>query len=626
MKRKTWFFVLFLFIVVGCASTPKDYDVEIYNAISNESIDKLSKLLQRNVITPDYQDKNGKTLLMYAAEKNSVQLMDYLLFSGANINYSFGFQTVLDFTMKNAECNIDTIKYLLNHGAKSYSTINDQSFAAYLLLKNKRRDIEEKLEIFELLKKYNICASNSIFFYNACLTGDIALIEQLMQKGFKVDSKINNLDTSCLMAVAGNSTIYSFYNEPGGNSDFNMFKLDIREEDSASFDEKLEYLLLNSSDINAQDVYGATALHYYIYGCFYHYEDSEKTKVIKPCAIPSLSIIQTMVSKGANINIKDKIFNADPLTLLMRHIVDSKADIKNYYDIIKYFVDNGSNLNEVDIYEASPWLYSVMSGDLKTIQIFAENKNCNLDQKIQTDDSELNALCISIMKNNISVLEYLLSKEIDVNGLKLIPILGMSCVYNNEKAFDLLLNAGADINGVDEDGFPVLHFAFVSKNMALIEKIVKNPKFNPNIVYYYNEHGTTLLYTAFECFIAENVNLSERQVGVLYVLISKMNKKHLNFIHKSNSNTVTALLYPMLCNYIDITKKMLENGADPNVIVNTDGQNYLIWAVSACSLDIVKLLVQYGADIKHKEQNGLTAIDYAKLKGKNDVYKYLINR
>lgn len=66
----------------------------------------------------------------------------------------------------------------------------------------------------------------------------------------------------------------------------------------------------------------------------------------------------------------------------------------------------------------------------------------------------------------------------------------------------------------------------------------------------------------------------------------------------------TALGYAVSCNNIEVVKFLLENGADPNLSESKpDTYTPLMWAAESEPLEIVKLLLEYGADVHRKNKN-----------------------
>ena len=71
---------------------------------------------------------------------------------------------------------------------------------------------------------------------------------------------------------------------------------------------------------------------------------------------------------------------------------------------------------------------------------------------------------------------------------------------------------------------------------------------------------------------------------------------------------------------LDIVKMLIEKGANLNFIAN-DGQSALIVATGASNPRICELLVKNGADPTYKDRMGMSSLDYARLFKKNELAK-----
>lgn len=74
--------------------------------------------------------------------------------------------------------------------------------------------------------------------------------------------------------------------------------------------------------------------------------------------------------------------------------------------------------------------------------------------------------------------------------------------------------------------------------------------------------------------------------------------------------------------YLKDVQSIVEGGGDVNWQLSS-GLSPLMGAAGAGHLDIVRFLITNGANPALKDENGLTAVDYAKRNGSNDVVKYL---
>ncbi len=87
------------------------------------------------------------------------------------------------------------------------------------------------------------------------------------------------------------------------------------------------------------------------------------------------------------------------------------------------------------------------------------------------------------------------------------------------------------------------------------------------------------------------------------------------------SAAVNALLYSDIRTAPARVKRLLDLGADPNVI--QDGKPLLMWLATTGSTEKVRLLLEHGADVNAKSAEGHTALDYALRQGDTPVVTLL---
>ncbi|MFC2141126.1 ankyrin repeat domain-containing protein [Acidobacteriota bacterium] len=78
-------------------------------------------------------------------------------------------------------------------------------------------------------------------------------------------------------------------------------------------------------------------------------------------------------------------------------------------------------------------------------------------------------------------------------------------------------------------------------------------------------------------------------------------------------------------NRLEIAKMILENGQDPNIQFTERNTSPLLLAVSSNHPDLVKLLLEYGADVYFVGENKQNALDIARVKGFSRIEQLLLN-
>lgn len=93
----------------------------------------------------------------------------------------------------------------------------------------------------------------------------------------------------------------------------------------------------------------------------------------------------------------------------------------------------------------------------------------------------------------------------------------------------------------------------------------------------------------------------------------------INFLGRS------AIMYASNYGFYEIAKVLLEKGATPNPSREFTNHPPLSAAADKGHLEVVKLLVDHGANVSHKGQDNKTALDISMEAGHGDIAKYLRN-
>jgi ankyrin repeat protein len=168
-----------------------------------------------------------------------------------------------------------------------------------------------------------------------------------------------------------------------------------------------------------------------------------------------------------------------------------------------------------------------------------------------------------------------------------------------------LLSKGVNPNSVDANGNPMLILAIKDRSNNVIELLLKDPKIDVDLS---NKSGETPLMIAS---IDGNLPLAKT-----LVLQNKALLDHISW---------TPLHYACAKGHIDVAQFLIANGATVDSL-SLGNTTPLMMAVQSGNEQLVKLLLDKGADLQLRNAQGLTAIDIADIYDKPWISEGLRSR
>ncbi len=168
-----------------------------------------------------------------------------------------------------------------------------------------------------------------------------------------------------------------------------------------------------------------------------------------------------------------------------------------------------------------------------------------------------------------------------------------------------LLKAGVSPNTLDPKGNPMLILAIRDKSMKVTDLLLSNPSTNVNLA---NKSGeNALMMAAFD---------GDFPTVKMLVLAKKaaVNKPGWSPIHYAATN-----------GHLHITQFLMANGAMVNALSPSE-TTPLMMAIGSGNDELIKYLLDNGADLRMRNHEGYTAIDVAQLFGKDDIRDGLKSR
>ena len=293
---------------------------------------------------------------------------------------------------------------------------------------------------------------------------------------------------------------------------------------------------------------------------------------------------------------------------------------------VKALIARGANVSALDMWGNTPMHYAVwMSGDVELLQILivrgadlnvhdklrgktplhlaAYNGDRNVVDILITGGADLNVKNLkgetpldSAMSRNLRhIVKFLLAKGASLS-------IHTAVQLGNLAKVKVFVEEDADINVKDDSGFTPLHYAARGGHKDIAEFLIANGAgFNTK-----NNAGQAPIDVAVE----------RNHRNLVQLLVAK--GAEISTIH--------------LAAYLgDITKvqSFIEKGIDVNITRGPTDETSLHYAVKSRygSVDVIKLLVDSGADINSRNRRGGTPLHYAaRYSSKDDIFQLLVSK
>lgn len=294
----------------------------------------------------------------------------------------------------------------------------------------------------------------------------------------------------------------------------------------------------------------------------------------------------------------------------------------------------------------SSWLYRrrVSPGMLQSLSRVQLNGPAHSSQ-INTD---LMIAMTHRFGNNYGEVKRLLDSDVNVNETNSAGCTALmwAIVFKRRDVLPLLLEEGADIEQSDTKGRTPLMFAALAKDIDILSKLI-DAGADVNIAQTggENEIGTTALHHALtrkdnletiKLLIEHGANVTAANETGRTPLLKAAGWGNVEYIqllldsgadleHRSNIGK-TALHESVSIGRRDGSAQMVRTLISKGANFKTRdkwGRTALMDAARWGNLEVVQLLVDAGADIEEKSNEGLTALDYARSKKKSLVIVYL---
>lgn len=313
--------------------------------------------------------------------------------------------------------------------------------------------------------------------------------------------------------------------------------------------------------------------------------------LLEKSAENSAKIMQMIINKVDKKLINDSLEGKTPLIIAVGN---------SYIDTAKILIENGANINAVDIEGWSTLSYAVNNGDIEIAKLLLENK-----AKIK--DELLIAIKSPIVESRIDMIKLLIDNKANINyadenGFN--P-LNIAIESGDMELTKFLITNGANVNSLMQDEVSLIGYAIAQNNMDLLQILIEN--------------GANVNYTGGDSWADTPLQTASRLGldNVVRILLTRNAD-----INAVDMNGNTALHTAALNSQLSVVKLLLEK--NPNLdIQNKVGNTALHLAVISGNIDIVGELVLKGANTKIRNNDGKYPRDIARANNSAAIFEVL---
>ena len=594
-------------------------------------------------------NNRGLTALLKACAYRQMDVVKVLLDSGADpaIADKIGYSSL--HAAVDGRCSLDTLQALINHGAYIDAKRKDGTNA--LLRACNTGQSESVLFLLQAGADVNIVKLDGKTILYHAVHGKCSkeALQKIIQSGVSVDAANNKGETALICAC---------YTAQA---------------------EAVKCLLENGADPNISDPEGYTSLHAAVRGrCINEtlqeiikhnaYLDAQnkndQTALLLACLYKQQDSVQILLKAGSSTNIPDNVGDRSLTAAVL-------GGCRN--KIIQTIIHHGSDVNATSKRKVTALMTACQMSNSNVINVLL---NAGANPNI-VDVDGFTCLHYAVHYGfSKEVFQAIIDHRADVNATNKDnrTALMMACDDNNEGIINVLLNAGANPNIVDVDGYTCLHYAAYGECSKDVLETIISQGVDVNAT---NKHKLTALRMACQRVNTDaiNIRLNARadpnitdKLGAtcIHHAVGKGCSKdvlekiinHDRDVNVGNKSDITASMVACRKGNKDVINVLLNAGADPNITsengdtclhdavkngsskevlqaiidhsadlnaTNKKNETALMLACGEGNKDVIDILLNSGADVNAKSKNNMTGLMIACCKGNKDVINVLLN-
>ena len=407
------------------ANVNRGFDELPLHTASEEGHLEVVRLLLDAGANVEGYEEDYWTALMAASSAGHLSIVQLLVEHGADVNAWSQGETPLMLAARSA--NQETYDFLYPLVSDEIRLIGDRDAEKEMAKTIRRRTREKNKEVEKLI--------------DAAMYGNLKQVQQLISDGVEINSiAVCNRTALSLAIQGGHISVIQALLDAGADpnladetDDGLADKSPLMEAASTFFatnrGDMVRLLIEHGADLNQQDAEGQTAL-------------------MRALEFSDMDVIETLIKAGANLDIQDQEGN----TVLMMAELSKSTKIVN---LLKQAGASQKGLKEVELLQA------IEQGDIDKVKVLLQ-ENLNLNARI----SETTMLCRAASEGHHEIAKLLIASGADVNQRAskghFNPLL-YAAYYGNLEVVRILLKAGADLHIRVTDYLNPLEYAELGK-------------------------------------------------------------------------------------------------------------------------------------------------------------------
>ena len=401
-------------------------------------------------------------------------------------------------------------------------------------------------------------------------------------------------------------------------------------------------LLDNGADIESRDNDGGTPLYNAVLGKHHDVvtlliehgavvnaqQNNGTSPLMAACTLGTLDTVDLLLKHGSAINLCDNI-GGTPLHW---------ASYSRHVAIVQRLLTAGASVNLTANNNQSCLWTAACEGHVDVQRVLL---SVEADVKSRTDD-DWSPLSVASQEGHIDVVKLLVQSGAVVETRSndgATPLYIAAC-HGHTEIVQFLIEHHADVNSQCDDGWSPLSVASQEGHIDVVKLLVQN---GAEVETRNNNGATPLYWAAFnghtkivQFLIASGADVDAVDYDLESSVVQAAVEGHVDVLktliqHNVNINgEVGDSADPTIWvaergkhNFEAVIQSLIDNGAYLRPVKSTDNDTALISAAFSGRINVVRMLVELGADIHARDNDNFQAIDIASYCGHFDIVRYL---